>query len=258
MDIDLSQFSDRERAVIDLLITGKSNKEIAHELHIAERTVESHLTHIYAKLGARSRTEASLILAESLQTESISKQSNGRRQASGTFRRNRKLLISLGILLTAVIILVILAISRPEPWQSYEREGENPDEHTVGQTLDRTNAIGLKVHGQFGTICCWPGQPGYVKYDNIRTPALKNLYLQLRYSKYSSSTVPILIYVDTEPNPRARLYPVDQGDWNNFAWTDPIFLGEVRSGVHSITFSTEGQQYGVADLDKFVLTEGLP
>ena len=31
---------------------------------------------------------------------------------------------------------------------------------------------------------------------------------------------------------------LDQGDWNNFTWTEPILLGGVESGVHSIKFST--------------------
>ncbi len=48
--------------------------------------------------------------------------------------------------------------------------------------------------------------------------------------------------------------PVDQGDWNKFVWSELIDLGEVDGGVHSITFETEGQTSGVADLDVFVLS----
>jgi DNA-binding NarL/FixJ family response regulator len=36
---------------------GRTNREVAAALVLGERTVESHLTSIYAKLGVRSRTE---------------------------------------------------------------------------------------------------------------------------------------------------------------------------------------------------------
>ena len=36
---------------------GRTNREVADELFLGERTVASHLTRIYAKLGVRSRTE---------------------------------------------------------------------------------------------------------------------------------------------------------------------------------------------------------
>ena len=57
-------FSTREREVIELLLQGKSNKQIALALRIANRTVEFHLSNIYAKLGVTSRTEAVLKLTE--------------------------------------------------------------------------------------------------------------------------------------------------------------------------------------------------
>jgi DNA-binding CsgD family transcriptional regulator len=46
-----------ERRVADLVAQGKTNREVAAALFLGERTVASHLTHIYAKLGVRSRTE---------------------------------------------------------------------------------------------------------------------------------------------------------------------------------------------------------
>lgn len=58
------QFSERERQAIQNLIQGRSNKQIALALGVSVRTVEFHLSNIYAKLGVTSRTEAALKLAE--------------------------------------------------------------------------------------------------------------------------------------------------------------------------------------------------
>lgn len=53
--------SGRETEVLSLVCSGLSNKEIAQRLYLSLRTVENHLAAVYAKLGARSRTEAALL-----------------------------------------------------------------------------------------------------------------------------------------------------------------------------------------------------
>lgn len=53
----------REREVADLVEAGKSNREIAASLMISQRTVESHMDHILAKLGFTSRTQIAVWLA---------------------------------------------------------------------------------------------------------------------------------------------------------------------------------------------------
>ncbi|MFH9178482.1 response regulator [Streptomyces albogriseolus] len=50
--------SAREREVLALVARGTSNREIARELFISEATVKTHLTHIFAKLGAKDRAAA--------------------------------------------------------------------------------------------------------------------------------------------------------------------------------------------------------
>ena len=50
----------REAEVLVRLGRGRSNREIAAELHASRKTVSTHLEHIYAKLGVRTRTEAAL------------------------------------------------------------------------------------------------------------------------------------------------------------------------------------------------------
>lgn len=54
------ELSEREREVVDLLVQGRTNKDIAQALFLSVRTVEAHLRSIYAKLDVRSRTEAVL------------------------------------------------------------------------------------------------------------------------------------------------------------------------------------------------------
>ena len=51
-----------ERRVAALAAQGQTNREVAAALFLSERTVESHLTNIYAKLGIRSRTELARVL----------------------------------------------------------------------------------------------------------------------------------------------------------------------------------------------------
>jgi DNA-binding CsgD family transcriptional regulator len=52
-----SELTPSEQRVVDLAVTGLSNKEIAAVLYISVYTVEAHLSHAYAKLGLRSRSQ---------------------------------------------------------------------------------------------------------------------------------------------------------------------------------------------------------
>src|SRR3954469_5283495 len=52
------QLTPRELAAMRLVAKGQSNKEIAGALDISERTVKSHLAHLFEKLQVTSRTEA--------------------------------------------------------------------------------------------------------------------------------------------------------------------------------------------------------
>jgi HD-GYP domain-containing protein (c-di-GMP phosphodiesterase class II) len=55
-----SGLTAREVEVLVRLGQGRSNPEIAAELHVSRKTVSSHLEHIYAKLGVKTRTGAAL------------------------------------------------------------------------------------------------------------------------------------------------------------------------------------------------------
>jgi two-component system, NarL family, response regulator len=52
------QLTPRELSNLRLMADGKTNKEIANTLGISERTVKTHLGHLFEKLGVTSRTEA--------------------------------------------------------------------------------------------------------------------------------------------------------------------------------------------------------
>ncbi|RNF33330.1 response regulator transcription factor [Paracoccus methylarcula] len=57
----LSRLTRQQARILDLICEGKMNKQIAHELAIAETTVKAHVTAIMRKLGVVSRTQAVLM-----------------------------------------------------------------------------------------------------------------------------------------------------------------------------------------------------
>jgi DNA-binding NarL/FixJ family response regulator len=51
----LTKLTSRERKVLQLLSTGKTNKQIGFDMCVCEKTVEYHLGNLYTKTGARTR-----------------------------------------------------------------------------------------------------------------------------------------------------------------------------------------------------------
>jgi len=47
----LSDLTSRELEILQLVLAGYTNKAIAAEIYISEKTVEFHLSHIYTKIG---------------------------------------------------------------------------------------------------------------------------------------------------------------------------------------------------------------
>lgn len=60
---DLSVLSLREAEVARAVVAGKSNKEVADQLFISERTVKAHLSAVFEKLGVRDRLQLVLRLS---------------------------------------------------------------------------------------------------------------------------------------------------------------------------------------------------
>lgn len=49
--------TDRELEIARLVASGLSNREIAESLNVSKRTIDSHMDHIFVKVGVRGRVE---------------------------------------------------------------------------------------------------------------------------------------------------------------------------------------------------------
>ena len=61
--VDAGELSGREREIAELVAGGRSNKQVAAALFLSEKTIEHHLSRIYAKVGVRSRAELAARMA---------------------------------------------------------------------------------------------------------------------------------------------------------------------------------------------------
>lgn len=59
-DTTFSPLTNREMEILELIVEGLSNKEIAMRLHISQQTVKNHITSILAKLDCADRTQAAI------------------------------------------------------------------------------------------------------------------------------------------------------------------------------------------------------
>ncbi|MFC5652431.1 response regulator [Paenibacillus solisilvae] len=64
--VDGVRFTEREKTVIALMIEGRTNRDIAGKLFMSEGTVKNYISTIYDKIGTNDRTQAVLLLKESL------------------------------------------------------------------------------------------------------------------------------------------------------------------------------------------------
>jgi two-component system NarL family response regulator len=59
--LERPQLSPREVEVLELIVRGFGNKQIAFHLNISEETAKNHVKHIFGKLGVQDRTQAATI-----------------------------------------------------------------------------------------------------------------------------------------------------------------------------------------------------
>ncbi|MDW5594797.1 BREX system ATP-binding domain-containing protein [Conexibacter stalactiti] len=59
----IESLTPREREIAELVAQGQANKQVAATLFLSEKTIEHHLSRVYAKVGVRSRTELAAVFA---------------------------------------------------------------------------------------------------------------------------------------------------------------------------------------------------
>jgi len=62
-DERLASLSDQERRILTLLAEGKTNRQIADEMYLAEKTIKNYVSNLLMKLGMHRRTEAAVFAA---------------------------------------------------------------------------------------------------------------------------------------------------------------------------------------------------
>jgi DNA-binding NarL/FixJ family response regulator len=62
-DDELALLSEQERKILDLIAEGKTNKEIADEVFLSDKTVKNYVSSILSKLNLRRRSEAAAFIA---------------------------------------------------------------------------------------------------------------------------------------------------------------------------------------------------
>jgi two-component system, NarL family, response regulator DevR len=62
-DERLARLTDQERRILDLIAEGLTNRQIAEQVHLAEKTVKNYVSNLLTKLGLQRRTQAAVYAA---------------------------------------------------------------------------------------------------------------------------------------------------------------------------------------------------
>lgn len=73
----LQQLTPREQEILQLIAQGASNREIAQQLYISERTVRNHVTRILSQLDLRDRTQAAIFVHSGTLPSACAEQTQG-------------------------------------------------------------------------------------------------------------------------------------------------------------------------------------
>ncbi len=69
-DERLATLTPQERRILDLLAEGRTNRQIADEMFLAEKTVKNYVSNLLAKMGMERRTEAAVYAARAMERKS--------------------------------------------------------------------------------------------------------------------------------------------------------------------------------------------
>ena len=81
---DLSVLSARQREILELVVEGLSNAEIARRLYLSESTIKQHLRAAYKALGVRTRKEAAGLLRKSIRSGDSPNERREKQRSSGS------------------------------------------------------------------------------------------------------------------------------------------------------------------------------
>lgn len=240
------RFSDRERQVIARLLEGESNKQIALELGVSLRTVEFHLSNIYAKLGVGSRTEAVLKLSKPYLRESTegelrestvrkADESGDNVKASINTRRipmNKSFLIGFGILVaTAVFCVGYIYLMAKERAAVYEVEWNPPDMPLPIQTISTetpTQTVSAKEHilEQIRQLIA--------EYEQAIQSEKKNG--DVEFSKDPVTGEDIFKFKDESYN---RIWELNVKLWENISQLNTLYVQVYRDELRPTPFPTQ-------------------
>ena len=57
----MKNLTEKEKLILERIVEGKSNREIANDLSLSENTIKVELRFIFSKLGVKNRTQAAVL-----------------------------------------------------------------------------------------------------------------------------------------------------------------------------------------------------
>lgn len=265
-----ARLSQREAAVAALLLEGKSNKQIAAALGLTVRTVEFHLSSIYAKLHVSSRTEAALKLAnqrlrestgaprtaslrESTVESATATAENGENFHPRSFPMLSKPLSSsiawLLIAAAALVAVAALALFALSPKADYHYD-DGPAQEAIAsasQNLDRTEMnIAAADPAQAGTVVLNQYLRAFRQsetHDSIRLTAYE--IVELKFLEQAHSQLHYIARVRVTPQDAAQFAQNLAGIFTCETTPDGLLVS------FRFTVFQQGDHYKLVDVEPF-------